>query len=134
MADAFSIEKIILCGAVPSLENPRLKKTSRATVERVPFEVKESSLNAILELKSRGYALMALEITSNSRALHSQNFSNFEKIALVVGNENLGVDEQILKITDNNLHINMFGKNSSMNVAQATGIALYEMTKSLPHI
>jgi tRNA G18 (ribose-2'-O)-methylase SpoU len=28
-------------------------------------------------------------------------------------------------------HINMFGKNSSMNVTQATNIALYEITKQL---
>ena len=29
------------------------------------------------------------------------------------------------------IHIDMYGQNSSMNVVQATNIALYEMTKQL---
>ncbi len=37
----------------------------------------------------------------------------------------------ILQQVDAIVHINMFGNNSSMNVVQATSIALYEITKQL---
>ena len=46
-----------------------------------------------------------------------------------IGNERQGVSERILKQVQEVVHIEMFGKNSSMNVAQATAIALYELTK-----
>jgi tRNA G18 (ribose-2'-O)-methylase SpoU len=46
-----------------------------------------------------------------------------------LGNERLGVSEQLLKQVQHTAHIEMFGANSSMNVAQATAIALYELTK-----
>ena len=36
-----------------------------------------------------------------------------------------------VKANDAVVHINMYGNNSSMNVAQATSIALYEFTKQL---
>ena len=39
------------------------------------------------------------------------------------------IEEDVLKFSDNVIHINMFGQNSSMNVVQATNIALYEITK-----
>ena len=58
--------------------------------------------------------------------------SRLKKVALIVGNEISGISEELLKLADNRLHITMFGRNSSMNVAQSAGIALYEITKSLP--
>lgn len=134
LADAFHIEKVVLCGVTIDMASHRLKKTARATVEKIAFEVKESCIEVCAKHMEMGYSLLALEITSTSISIDTENFSNYKKIALVVGNENSGVDEEVLSRTKKNLHITMFGNNSSMNVAQATGIALYEITKSLPHI
>ena len=50
---------------------------------------------------------------------------------MVVGAERYGISENILNILDDCYHIEMYGQNSSMNVAQATSIALYELTKKL---
>ncbi|HCY81920.1 MAG TPA: RNA methyltransferase, partial [Xanthomarina gelatinilytica] len=45
--------------------------------------------------------------------------------------ENFGISETVLTLSDAIIHINMFGQNSSMNVVQATSIALYEITKQV---
>ena len=45
------------------------------------------------------------------------------------GDENYGVSKEILLISDVITHVEMFGNNSSMNVASAAAIALYEITK-----
>ena len=50
---------------------------------------------------------------------------------LVVGSERNGIQHEILTCADSVYHIPMYGQNSSMNVAQATSIALYEITKLL---
>ncbi len=135
LADAFNIEKIFFCGSTfVDLSSNRLKRTARSTVNTVPSEQHETTRQACMELTSLGYTILALEITSNSEPIDDLAYDNFEKVALVVGNENSGIEEEVLKITDKTVHITMFGKNSSMNVAQATGIALFEITKSLPSV
>ena len=132
LADAFNIEKIIFCGtSFPDLSSNRMKRTARATIKNVIFEQRENVVLTCRELSSSGYTVMALEISEASLPVDSIKYDQYEKIALVLGNENSGVDEEVLKIADEKVHITMFGKNSSMNVAQAAGIALFEITKSL---
>ena len=41
-----------------------------------------------------------------------------------------GVSKNLLSIANHTTHIEMFGKNSSMNLAQATAICLYEVTNN----
>lgn len=130
IADAFGIEKLILCGDhIPF--GRKMTKTSRATEKVVRYEVVKSASKTVENLKNENYQIIALEITDASRAIHSFNFSKEKSIALIIGDENFGVSEDILKISDAIIHIDMFGQNSSMNVVQATNIALYEMTKQL---
>jgi tRNA G18 (ribose-2'-O)-methylase SpoU len=73
---------------------------------------------------------VALEITSDSVALDALVLKNDSKILLIVGNERHGISQLILDTVKTKVHIPMFGNNSSMNVSQATGIALYEFSKT----
>lgn len=129
-ADAFGVEQIIFCGTHIPLGR-KMTKTSRATEKVVNFKIADNASETIETLKNNGYQIIALEITSTSLPIHELKFSTKQPIALVIGDENFGVSENILKASDLIVHINMFGQNSSMNVVQATSIALYEMTKQL---
>lgn len=130
ISDAFGVEKLILCGENIQLGR-KMTKTSRATEKVVDFEIVESASKIIEDLKSKNYQIISLEITNNSKPIHTYKFSKERPIALIVGDENFGVSEPILKISDAVIHIDMFGQNSSMNVVQATNITLYEITKQL---
>lgn len=129
-ADAFGIEKLMLCGEDISISR-KITKTSRATEKSVVYSIQKSFFEVIENLKIKGYQIISLEITSKSKPINTFKFSNKKPIALIVGDENFGVSEAILKQSDAIIHINMFGQNSSMNVVQATNIALYEITKQL---
>lgn len=129
ICDAFGVEKLILCGEV-SLGR-KMTKTSRATEKSVNFEIEKSASTVVENLKETGHQIISLEITNSSRPIHTFHFSDEKPIALVVGDENFGVSETILQQSDAVIHIEMFGQNSSMNVVQATNIALYELTKQL---
>jgi len=72
-----------------------------------------------------------LEITKKSQELNQFILTTKQPIAIILGDENFGISEDILNIVDAVVHINMYGNNSSMNVAQATSISLYELTKQL---
>lgn len=130
IADAFGIEKIIFCGEHIPLGR-KMTKASRATEKVVAFETNESVSEVVSNLKKEEYTIVSLEITNNSLPIHKFQFHKEKPIALIVGDENFGISEDILKISNAIIHINMFGKNSSMNVVQATNIALYEITKQL---
>jgi tRNA G18 (ribose-2'-O)-methylase SpoU len=128
ISDAFGIEKIILCGDHIPLGR-KMAKTSRATEKTVNYEISESASTIVENLKHNGYQIIALEITNKSKSLNTFLFLKEKPIALIVGDENFGVSEAVLNTSDEVVHIDMFGQNSSMNVVQATNIALYEITK-----
>jgi tRNA G18 (ribose-2'-O)-methylase SpoU len=130
ISDAFGVETLVLCGDQIPLGR-KMTKTSRATENVVDFKIEPSALNVVERLKNDGYLILALEITSKSKPIHTLAFSKEKPIALVVGDENFGVSERILQLSQTVIHIDMFGQNSSMNVVQATNIALYEITKQL---
>ncbi|MCM4158837.1 TrmH family RNA methyltransferase [Antarcticibacterium flavum] len=132
LADAFNIEKLVFCGTPINLNSNRLKKTARATYKTVAYEEWEDPVAAIRKYRQDGYISYGLEITNDSTQIDSIDFSNKEKIILIVGNERHGISPRLLDEVENKVHIRMFGHNSSMNVSQATGIAFYEITKTLP--
>ncbi len=130
IADAFGIEKLILCGQHIPLGR-KMTKTSRATEKTVLYEVSDSASVVVKSLKEKGFQIITLEITDSSTSIHTFKFSAEKPVVLVIGDENFGVSDHILKLSDATIHIDMFGHNSSMNVVQATNIALYEITKQL---
>ena len=131
LADAFGIEKIIFCGTQPNLASNRLKRTARNTHNYVDFEFYEEPLEIIKNLLTNGFKTIALEITSNSIAIENIDLNEHQKTLLIAGNERNGISKDVLELCETAHHINMFGENSSMNVAQSVGIALYEITKAL---
>ncbi|KJD36354.1 RNA methyltransferase [Tamlana sedimentorum] len=129
ICDAFGVEKLILCGEDVSLGR-RMAKTSRATEKVVPFEIAQKATQVVEQLKNT-HQIISLEITHNSQPIHKSKFSKNKAILLIIGDENFGVSESILRNSNQIIHIDMFGQNSSMNVVQAANIALYEITKQL---
>lgn len=130
IADAFGIEEIIFCGKNVSL-GKRMTKTSRSTENYVKHTFADHIDGVVETLKSKNYQLIALEITATSTELSEFKLKTNKPIALILGDESFGVSESILQQMDTVVHINMYGNNSSMNVVQATSIALYELTKQL---
>ncbi|MCB0383177.1 MAG: TrmH family RNA methyltransferase [Psychroserpens sp.] len=127
-SDAFGVEKLIFCGEHIPLGR-KMTKTSRATEKSVSYKISDAIIEEVTELKTKGYQIIALEITDSSKAIHTYQFLKKQPVALVIGDENFGVSEAVLRLCDDTIHIEMFGQNSSMNVVQATSIALYEISK-----
>ena len=75
--------------------------------------------------------IISLEITEKSIPISNLKLTKNSKIVFIVGDEKHGVSASILEISDHIVHIEMYGQNSSMNVAQAASIGLYEFTKKI---
>jgi len=128
ISEAFGVEKIIFIGENIPLNPRKINKTSRSTHLKIPYEVIASE--KIAEYLN-DFEKIALEITSESQKIEDLKITSDKKIALIIGSEISGISDEVLQICDKTVHIEMFGSNSSMNVVQATGIALYEITKKL---
>lgn len=129
IADAFGVQKIFLTGSSPVPPNSKIKKTSRSTEKAVKYEYIENALKIAGKLKENGYLIVSLEITTNSIDIRKFNVNKYDKICLIVGSENTGINQDLLNISDYTVHIPMFGQNSSMNVATACAIAVFELAR-----
>jgi len=112
------------------ISSNRLKKVARNTQAIVRFHESESLIKTLEELHAQSFTSIALEITSESTSIQEFRNNTSQNIALIIGSENYGISDTVLKVVQHTLHIPMYGANSSMNVAQATAIALYALRSS----
>ncbi|WP_296682760.1 TrmH family RNA methyltransferase [Flavobacterium sp.] len=131
IGEAFGIEKIIFIGKDIPLTPRKINKTSRSTHLQVPHTIIEETESAIDYLLKNKYEIIALEIAETSSPINEVIVNKNQKIALLIGSEIAGINESLLSIANQITHITMYGNNSSMNVVQATSIALYEITNKL---
>ncbi len=130
IADAFGVHKLYLCGSSPIPPSKKINKTARATVRSVDYEYREDALEAVNILKKEGYIIVSLEITKHSVDIQNFELQATDKVCLIIGAENGGVEQELLDTSDAVVHVPMFGQNSSMNVATATAVAVFEMIKN----
>ncbi|MCB5287705.1 MAG: RNA methyltransferase [Candidatus Cloacimonetes bacterium] len=125
IAECLSLGKLILCGISPTPQHPNMAKTALGTCERVAYSYCESSLDAVLELKRAGHKIYALETAEPSQSVYKAEFDL--PLALVVGNEALGIDPQVLSHCDEIVYLPVLGWKNSLNVSVAASVALYQI-------
>ena len=131
LSDALGVECLYLCGRTPTPPDRQIRRTSRSTVDAVQHIAGKPALEVITALKSKGYTIISLELSTASHDIRQLALDQQEKICLILGAENTGVEQALLDAADFTLHIPMQGQNSSMNVAMAAAIAAYEITRHL---
>ncbi len=112
--------------------HPRIvRKIARDTGDCLQIEAHRTLAPVLRRLKEEGYELVGLEQTTGSILL--PEFSFQRKTVLVVGNERLGIEEEILRMMDRAVEIPVYGLPYAHNVATATAMALYEYCRQYPH-
>ena len=127
-ADAFAIEKIIICGISATPPNREITKTAIGATESVVWEYIENVSDAVSSLKNDGYTIAGIEQTDASVLLTDYTFKT-EKIAVVFGNEVDGVSDEVINELDVCIEIPQFGTKHSLNVSVCAGIVLWELAK-----
>ncbi len=124
-ADAFRIEKIILCGVTAKPPHRDIEKTALGATKTVKWEYCDSGLAALQSLKTAGYQVCSIEQTANSTMLEDFLPSDDHKYALVVGNEVKGVSQGVIDQSDVTIEIPQFGTKHSLNVSICGGIVMW---------
>jgi len=129
-SDAFLIEAIYIIGYSAKPPHKEIKKTALGAEETVTWKYFKTSAEAIDELKIKKYKVYAVEQAEESYKLHSGNFRQNEKIAVVFGNEVTGVEQTTIHLCDGCIEIPQLGMKHSLNIATAAGIVLWELIRS----
>lgn len=130
-ADAFLVEKIILCGITPQPPHREIHKAALGATESVDWQYYESVTEAVLYLKTLKYEVLGIEQTSDSELITDFDIDSSKKYALVLGNEVDGISDEILPHCDGFLEIPQFGTKHSLNVSVCGGIVMWEFFKNL---
>lgn len=126
-ADAFLTEAVYLCGITGTPPSREIQKTALGATESVIWKYYGKTIDAINELHTAGFTVIAVEQAEGSVPLQDFTVENGKKYALVFGNEVNGVDQNVLNICDNCIEIPQFGSKHSFNIAVSAGIVLWEL-------
>ena len=136
-ADGLGIDTVYLTGYTPyprQVDDVRLphlaqkihrniSKTALGAEQSVDWECVPDITLLIADLKARGFIVAALEQTPFARDISA--YKPPDKLALILGREVEGVEQEVLALTDLQLVIPMLGNKESFNVVQAAAMALY---------
>ena len=130
-ADAFLIEKIILCGITATPPNKEIHKTALGATETVAWEHHENVLEVIENLKKDNVLTLAIEQVESAIFLQDFKVEKDQKYALVFGNEVYGVAQEAVAICDGCIEIPQLGTKHSLNIAVSAGIVVWDLFQKL---
>lgn len=130
-ADAFLVEKIILCGITPQPPHREIHKAALGATESVDWGHESDINTAISDYKSQGYEIIGIEQTTDSVMITDFSIDQSKKYALILGNEVEGISDEALPNIDTFLEIPQLGTKHSLNVSVCGGIVMWEFAKAL---
>ena len=140
-AAALNMEAVLLS---PGCSDPLYRRASRVsmgTVFQIPWTfIRDSNemrckreviwpKQAIAELKKLGYKTAALALTDDSVSIDDSELMKEEKLAVILGNEGEGLENETIARCDYTGKIPMTHGVDSLNVAAASAVAFWQLGK-----
>lgn len=124
-ADAAGFQTIVLGEGTVDVYNEKVIRASQGSIFHV--HIIRNNLQAVINrLKKEGTTIYAAAL---QEAMMLNDVVPDEKIALMLGNEGAGIEEQLVALADVTVKIPIHGKAESLNVSVAAGILMYHMLK-----
>ncbi|NBO24114.1 MAG: TrmH family RNA methyltransferase [Chlamydiae bacterium] len=118
--EAFRIKSAFFNKNTPFVDHPKVQETAMGCAHLIDAHRNEALLPR---------PWIALECTKE--AVDIQTFSFPKTFTLILGNEALGISQQVLAQVDFIVKIPLAGAKNSLNVSSAFSIAAYEIAKQL---
>ena len=120
--DAVVVPKSRSCHLTKSV-----REVSKGSSELVPFVIVPNLKRVSDILKIRGFKIYGAESSINSQVIYDVNLK--EKICLIIGSENNGIQETLKSKCDKMICIPINESLESLNVAVATSIIVFEINR-----
>lgn len=126
-ADGVGLEKVCLCGITAHPPKKAISKTALGAEDVVAWEHDWDAIHMAERMRRRGFEIAAIE--TSWRAVDLFMWQPRFPVCVAFGNEVEGLRPELLEIADSHVRIPMLGKKTSLNVATAAGIVLYELLR-----
>ena len=131
-AAALNVDAILL---TPACSNPlyrRAIRVSMGTVFQIPWtyltcENTHWTVDGLSILKDMGFKTAAMALTDNSVSIKEPALLSEEKLAILLGTEGEGLDQQTIDLCDYTVKIPMSHGVDSLNVAAASAVAFWQL-------
>jgi 23S rRNA (guanosine2251-2'-O)-methyltransferase len=126
-ADGVGLEKLCLAGITAHPPKKAITKTALGAENVVAWEHNWHAVPMAEALCGQGYEIAAIETSAHSVDLFT--WQPKFPVCVVFGNEVEGLQPKLLEMADTHVRIPMLGEKTSLNVATAAGIVLYELLR-----
>ena len=126
-AECSGVQAIVTPMRETAQVNEDAMKTSSGALNFLPVCRENSLLAAIEELQMSGFQVVACTEKAAEGSLYDIDFTL--PTAIIMGSEENGISEEIIRKADALAKIPMRGQIGSLNVSVATGVVLYEVVR-----
>ncbi len=131
--ECVGLNHLLSVGYTPRSDSRQVQRAAMGCDAWMHVDYVDDGLAALQRLRENNFTICVLETVFPSRSMFELDSALFSgrNIAFVVGNEEFGVDESIIAMADELLHIPTFGKKNSLNVSIAFSIAIYQIWSAI---
>lgn len=127
-ADGFALQHVYLCGITAQPPHRDILKTALGATRTVAWSYHEHCTELVAQLRGEGHQLYALEQTHHAVRLQDFTLPANAPLAIVLGNEVNGVQQEVIDQCHGAIEIVQFGTKHSFNVAVAAGMLAYQLS------
>ena len=125
-ADCAGVDAIVIPERNSVSVTPDALKTSAGGLFYVPVCREKSIVEAVRYLRDNGYRIVA----ATEKGAEDYTKADYTvPVAIVMGNEETGISDDVLRMSDDLAAIPMRGNIGSLNVSVAAGVMLYEAVR-----
>lgn len=125
-AAALGIDAVLLTPTSCDPLNRRAVRVSMGSVFLVPWTWISSPITSLHEL---GFKTAAMALKDNSVSIDDPILKDVEKLAIIMGTEGEGLEDEVIDHADFVVRIPMYHNVDSLNVAAASAVAFWELKK-----
>ena len=119
--DWFGITAIFLSKGTVELYNPKVIRSTMGSIFHLQIVEQVELDNLLPRLSQMGYHIFGTDVNGQ----YNYNQTNYPRpLALVIGNENKGINNNLFKYFDRTIKIPSYGKAESLNMAVAASITI----------
>lgn len=133
-AAALNIDAVLLTSACSNPLYRRAIRVSMGTVFQIPWTYLEGakSMQTDIELLHHlGFKTAAMALSSEAVSIDDSRLMNEEKLAIILGTEGEGLTEQTIRDSDYTVCIPMSHGVDSLNVAAASAVAFWQLSRNI---
>jgi 23S rRNA (guanosine2251-2'-O)-methyltransferase len=122
-AECSGVDAVIIPSRNSVTVTPDAIKTSAGALNRIPVCKEENLTDTVILLQQMGIKVIATTEKA-SNLIYDEDLT--QALAVIMGSEDKGVSNQLIKKADSLLKIPIYGSIDSLNVSVASGIVIYE--------